>query len=380
MDSSQEHYTKLLILGLVFTLLILAGLTFYGLFESQRLVQAQAHITNERIDRGEAIYQKQCASCHGVEGNGGVGPALNNRVLLKNTFDNAFFSIIRSGVPNTQMPAWGIEFGGPLTDEDIRDLVAYIRNYEATAPEIAVTPVKPDPARGALLFVSTCAICHGENGLGGKNAPKLNDPARLQKFSDDWYRNVIRNGRPAKGMPTWGTVLSPGQVDDLVALIAAWRAGETIQAEFSFENTVDLAIFALENDDPASGALHIQHALEVANDQQRAPLLNASERLIAGDIPGALAELKSLRTVTGTDIAAGTALYSTNCAACHGAQGEGGIGLPLQSSAFVQGQSDQDLLSFIKQGRAGTAMVGFQNRLSDGEIMNIIALIRLWNP
>ncbi|MCC6957534.1 MAG: cytochrome c, partial [Anaerolineales bacterium] len=81
-----------------------------------------------------------------------------------------------------------------------------------------------------------------------------------------------------------------------------------------------------------------------------------------------------------TDIAAGTALYSTNCAACHGAQGEGGIGLPLQSSAFVQGQSDQDLLSFIKQGRAGTAMVGFQNRLTDGEIMNIIALIRLWNP
>ena len=101
----------------------------------------------------------------------GVGTALNNKSLLKNTFDEVFFSVIRSGVPSTQMPAWSVDFGGPLTDEDIRSVVAFIRAWEPNAPEIEPVVFEPSPERGAMLFATTCEVCHGENGLGQKMNP-----------------------------------------------------------------------------------------------------------------------------------------------------------------------------------------------------------------
>ena len=126
------------------------------------------------------------------------------------------------------MPAWGQAFGGPFTDEQIAQLVAFIRAWEPTAPEIIPVEIAPDPARGAALYARTCFVCHGENGQGTENGPPLNDAAKLEKYSDVWYRNTIAYGRPAKGMPTWGTVLSPAQINDVVALLAVWREGETV--------------------------------------------------------------------------------------------------------------------------------------------------------
>ena len=86
--------------------------------------------------KGKAVHGQQCVACHGAQGEGGVGPALNNRQVLKGTLDSVFFAVIRSGVPGTQMPAWSVEFGGPLTDEEVRDVVALLRSWEPTAPEI----------------------------------------------------------------------------------------------------------------------------------------------------------------------------------------------------------------------------------------------------
>ena len=372
----RNNYTPYLAAGLVLTVLIIVGLGYYSFSESARLTKAQEAFKNAREQRGGEIYAQQCVTCHGAQGEGGVGPALNNSVLLKNAFDSAFFSIIRSGVPNTKMPAWGVEYGGPLTDEDVRDAVAFLRSWEATAPEIQPAVFVPDPSRGALLFASTCAICHGENGQGGKNAPRLDDPARLSAFSDDWYRGTIRNGRPAKGMPTWGTVLSPNQVDDLVALIAAWRSGQQVQAEFSVTDLLDSAIFSLQNGDPGSAALHVEHAMQVAKGAQLDALRAAAAQLNSGDNKGALSTLQTLGV---GDPTAGAVLFSANCAACHGAQGEGGIGKKLQGNAFIASQSNAQLVEFILAGRTGTAMAGFQGRLSEAEITNIIALLRLWN-
>jgi len=219
----NEDYTRYVWIGLGLTLFIIAALSFYWLNESARLAQAAQNFTAERERRGRAIYADQCVICHGPNGEGGTGPALNNRGLLKNTLDEVLFSVIRSGVPGTQMPAWSVDFGGPLTDENIHDVVASIRAWEPTAPDIEPAPFTPDPARGAALFASTCAVCHGQNGRGTNAAPALNNPARLQPLDDEWYRVTIRNGRPAKGMPTWGSVLSPEQIEDIIALLRQWQ-------------------------------------------------------------------------------------------------------------------------------------------------------------
>lgn len=375
----REDYTPLLIVGLVLALLMLFGLGAYWLAENRRLEGAAAAMGEERIHRGEAIYAAQCAACHGAAGEGGVGPPLKNRKVLKDTSDQIFFSVIRSGVPNTQMPSWSVDFGGPLTDEDIRDVVAFMRAWEPTAPEILPQASRPaDPAQGALLFASTCVVCHGEGGMDGKpGIPALNDAARLAQFDDDWYRSVIANGRPAKGMPTWGTVLAPAQIEDLVALIAAWRSGQVVHPAYSQAQLLDLALFALTQEDDSSARLHLDRALEVSAGPAAEILRQIDAQISTGDRAGAIEALTTLKENWPPGAAAvGAELYSAQCAACHGAQGEGGVGMPLHSSKFVTGSSNADLLRFIQDGRPGTSMAGFAGRLTEQEIADIIAWLR----
>jgi mono/diheme cytochrome c family protein len=381
MSDAQENYRPLMVVGLVLTLLVILGLAIYSIGETSRLAQAAESFTDERESRGRAIYNEQCVSCHGAQGEGGIGPALNNKTVLKNTLDSVFYSVVRSGVPNTQMPAWSVDFGGPLTDEDVRDVVAFMRAWEPTAPEVQPVVFVPDASRGALLFSSTCAICHGENGSGSDKAPRINDSQRLASLEDDWYRGVIRNGRPAKGMPTWGTVLAPNQTEDLIALIAAWREGAAVMPTFSVTDLLDNAIYSLSQDDPASATLQVERALTVAQGYGLEVLRNAGVQLSQGDSTGALQTLQALREQWPLgDPTLGAAVYSTYCAPCHGVQGEGGIGKQLQPNEFIQANNNAQLVVFILTGRPGTAMAGFKGRLSDAETADVIAFMRLWQP
>jgi mono/diheme cytochrome c family protein len=207
----------------------------------------------------------------------------------------------------------------------------------------------------------------------------LNDPARLAKFDDAWYRSVIANGRPAKGMPTWGTVLSPAQLDDLVALIGAWRQGQQVAPSFSVTDLLGRALFALTQNDPGSATLQARRALGLTSGASAEVLRNALAQLQAGDNEGARATLQALSDQWPLgDAASGAALYSANCQVCHGSQGEGGIGKPLHPSAFVQSQNNSELVKFIGHGRPGTAMAGFTGRLSDGEMADLVAFLREW--
>ncbi len=381
MNKHEPDYTRYALIGLILTVLTIAGFSLYWFGETARLEAVSESLAAERVELGKEIYASQCAACHGANGEGGVGPALNNKQLLKNTLDEIFFSVIRSGIPSTQMPAWSVDFGGPLTDEDVKDVVAYMRSWEPTAPEIKPQVFEPDATRGALLFTSTCAICHGENGTGTDRAPALNDPQRLNALDNDWYRATIRNGRPAKGMPTWGTVLSPNQIDDLLALISAWREGNTVEAAFSISDLLDSAIFSLQEDDPDSAALHINRALSIATGKGAEVLSNAAAQLIAGDYTGAIATLEILKEQWPIgDTTAGEASYQTSCAVCHGAAGEGGIGPALAENEFIQSLNNADLVDFILEGRSGTAMAGFKGRLTNEEIANIVAFLRTWQP
>ncbi len=379
MNERKEGYTWQILIGLVLASLVVLGLAIYAYIEPVRLAQAQETFITHRVERGTEIYAEQCASCHGAQGEGGVGPALNDRDLLKSTHDDVFFSLVRSGVPGTQMPAWSVDFGGPLTDEDVRDVVAFMRAWEPTAPVIEEILLEPDPSRGALLFSSTCEVCHGVEGSGTDIAPAINDPERLTLLDNDWYRGVIKNGRPAKGMPTWGTVLSPFQIEDLIALIEAWREGAEVQPDFSVTDLLDSAIFSLEQDDAASAALQINRAISVAQGAGLELLRNAASQLDNGDNDGALATLITIRDQWPIgDATVGAAVYSTYCLPCHGSQGEGGVGPALQPNELISTLNNPDLEEFIKVGRPGTAMAGFADRLTQTEIADLIAFLRLW--
>jgi len=83
----------------------------------------------------------------------------------------------------------------------------------------------------------------------------------------------------------------------------------------------------------------------------------------------------------------GKELFVT-CTACHGPNGEGveGLGKNMTTSEFIAGKTDDELVEFIKVGRApddplnttGVAMLpkGGNPALSDEDLYNIVAYIR----
>ncbi|MBI4772416.1 MAG: c-type cytochrome, partial [Chloroflexi bacterium] len=290
----QENYTRFTVVGLGLTLAVLAVFQLYLLREPKRIQAAEAADQSAAVAAGRELFQSNCTACHGQDGEGLVGPTLNSRELLKTTSDKTFFSLIRTGVPGSVMPAWGQAFGGPFTDEQATQLVAFIRAWEPNAPEITPAVKAPDPARGAAIFASTCFICHGENGQGTGRAPALNDPEQLKQFDDAWYRDTIAQGRPAKGMPTWGTVLSPDQIDDLVALLATWREGQTVTPPIRLGEHLSSALFALRRSDSPDAVFHLTTAQEQASASE-AEKIQAVLDLIAGiDLTGAEARLSEL--------------------------------------------------------------------------------------
>ena len=115
----RENYTPFFAVGLGLTVATLAILQVYILREPARIQADVAADLANSVAAGGKLYAENCTSCHGEHGEGQSGPALNSRELLKTTTDEAFINITRTGVPGTNMPAWGQAFGGPFTDEQM---------------------------------------------------------------------------------------------------------------------------------------------------------------------------------------------------------------------------------------------------------------------
>jgi mono/diheme cytochrome c family protein len=89
------------------------------------------------------------------------------------------------------------------------------------------------------------------------------------------------------------------------------------------------------------------------------------------------------RWVAG-DAAAGKRLFATNCAGCHGSQGEGLDAPALNNQALLTSADDTYLLETIGRGRRGTPMRSFREgspvnpALSAAEIESLVAYLRTW--
>ena len=77
------------------------------------------------VAAGATLFQRGCASCHNVEGR---APSLATGVFKNGGEDAQIAQTIRAGVPGTQMPPFA-----PLSADEIRQLVAYIRSLSAVS-------------------------------------------------------------------------------------------------------------------------------------------------------------------------------------------------------------------------------------------------------
>lgn len=109
--------------------------------------------------KGATLFgQSNCAACHGASLTGGIGPALNpiEKGIVANPLDPTFLIDIiangrvhKAGDPRqTDMPAKG---GANLTDQDVKDLAAYIIQQNMTGSP----PLPPgELAKRTIFWVS----------------------------------------------------------------------------------------------------------------------------------------------------------------------------------------------------------------------------------
>ena len=151
---------------------------------------------------GKAMYERKCALCHGVKGDG-KGPAAElleprprdfttgvykiRSTANKTPSDQDLFRIITAGMPGTSMPPWDV-----LPEKDRWNIVAYIKSFAAEkfkeAPKKLELPKEVSSSaesikRGKEMFEAIeCHKCHGIAGRAdGPSRPEL---------KDDWGQHV----------------------------------------------------------------------------------------------------------------------------------------------------------------------------------------------
>jgi cytochrome c oxidase cbb3-type subunit 3 len=188
---------------------------------------------------GGELYVENCAMCHGTDGKGRVGASLSAFPGIK--VDSALKQSIKDGVEGSVMPAWGQASGGPLTDQEIDDIVAYIiAAFGGTAP-LAPAPtyqaptipplpaVEGDPSTGSLVYQANCKVCHGDRGEGrfGSTLAK----AWSGNQTAVYVQQVVREGVQGSTMPAWadenGGPLSEEMIRDVTAFVLSLSPVET---------------------------------------------------------------------------------------------------------------------------------------------------------
>ncbi|MBI4319732.1 MAG: c-type cytochrome [Chloroflexi bacterium] len=201
---------KKLVLSAVLTLILLGLSIAYIAMEPARQAAAAKRHLDDAVTKGTRLYATVCMSCHGPKGEGVVGPPLNRAIFregepdeLKGTGD-VIRETVRFGRPGTTvpsflraddgtvvsrtaMPAWSQEKGGPLTVQEIDEIVAFIQHGDwdkvmalAPAPRMEGQP-PANPTMSApeqqkaveLLRGKGCLGCHALGSMGGVIGPDL---------------------------------------------------------------------------------------------------------------------------------------------------------------------------------------------------------------
>ncbi len=167
--------------------------------------------------RTQAIYQRDCATCHGASGQGtsrgprlvGVGTALTDYMLS-------------TGRMPLASPDSKVERHAPAYDSATRAaLVRYVATFGRGGPPIPnVDLAHANLGHGLQLFQLNCAPCHSAAGSGGAlldtQAPDLRDSTPLQ------VGEAVRGG--PSPMPVFGqAALDQQQLDDVTAYVQQLR-------------------------------------------------------------------------------------------------------------------------------------------------------------
>jgi len=219
---------------------------------------------------GRAVFATVCAMCHGADGRGvrGLGRDLTHSLFVCERKDTALAAFIKKGrsvsdplnITKVEMPPRG---GRPdMTDEDVAQVVSYLRGLQdprrvpaaaATTPNpVVLVPPPPSDAdltkalaaaggdadlaeyiaSGSRLFAASCTSCHGRDAKGMPNLGKdLTISTFITEHDDDQLLAFLMKGRDPNDPLNTSRVAMPPKggnpaltEDDLLDIIAYLRS------------------------------------------------------------------------------------------------------------------------------------------------------------
>jgi mono/diheme cytochrome c family protein len=278
---------RVIVGGLVATLATAAFIPIYWLPERQRQEAFEHRFAEGSLERGQLIYSappalqedipaaefkaeekalalgQNCANCHGPPprdlhtppdedvASGGIGnPAfrdpITNEVVayrappLNNVFTRWDEEVVRftieRGRPGTDMPAWGVEYGGSMTEMMVDDVINWLKSLPANnRPPGGISDGCLEPTNttaiqcGREIFEARCAVCHGPEGQGKEGTETMTIRVENEDVEAPiWYQGMalwkgdvrhlprslheytIRNGRRFAFMPQFAEAPAQG--------------------------------------------------------------------------------------------------------------------------------------------------------------------------
>jgi len=189
-----------------------------------------------RLSRGQVLYLRHCADCHGWEGSGdgplaailttkppalrqqlGVFAHNSNAQIVSRILHGTPFRTVQTGSP-------------PYSDVEVTALVTYLQQLPRRRWE--------EVAQGKDVYDSLCAACHGlygrGDGLGARampvRPPDLTDQTYRQQSSDNALVESITNGKGA--MPGAGDILTPHEIHAVIAFVRVLSPGYELYNRF----------------------------------------------------------------------------------------------------------------------------------------------------
>jgi cbb3-type cytochrome c oxidase subunit III len=196
-------------------------------------------------------------------------------------------------------------------------------------------------AEGTDLYAQNCVACHGASGEGIAAYPSLTASAAMDA---QMLFNTVERGRYNTGMAAFGVeeggTLTRMQIESIVVMLQA--------------NEWDMV------------------AVRVAELGLTPPQITVAE--IPAEILDRVAALPN-----GTALTTGLTVYAENCAACHGANGEGSTLAPaLNTDELRVRLSDADIARIMREGVPGTLMASWSRALDMNQQQSVVTLISNW--
>jgi putative heme-binding domain-containing protein len=237
--------------------------------------------TASDLERGHALFDVQCARCHGIGGTGGMGPPLAGAKLRRAGDEEALIALLFEGVPGTAMGrAW------QLSEGELAQVAAYVTSLG----RVPAAPLPGDPVRGKAIYDGrvACATCHIVRGVGSGRGPELTEVGR-RRGADHLRQSILD---PGAHLPERRVPYEPNIYAAYLVVRAVPRGGAEIMGTRVNEDS-----FTIQVRDGA-GRLHSLRKADLSTlEKQEATSLMPSYRgaLTAAEVDDLVAYLMTLR-------------------------------------------------------------------------------------